>query len=169
MIDLNTKILVNPSGSFIKGGSFGDSGTTGRKIICDTYGGVGRIGGGCLSSKDPSKVDRSAAYYCRFVAKNIVANKLAEKCEIQVAYVIGQEEPISIYVDTFSTSSYTNEQIIEIIKNNFDFSVKNIITELNLKQAIYADTSCYGHFSNKKLSMGETHKIAYLNILIERR
>ena len=147
-LDSCTNIIINPSGSFVKGGSFGDSGTTGRKIICDTYGGVGRIGGGCLSSKDPSKVDRSAAYYCRYVAKNIVANKLAEKCEIQVAYVIGQERPISIYVNTFSTSEYTNDEIIQIINNNFDFSVNNIISELNLLEPIYSSTSCYGHFGN---------------------
>ena len=104
LLDNETKYLINSSGSFIVGGSFGDSGTTGRKIICDTYGGVGRVGGGCLSSKDPSKVDRSAAYYCRYVAKNIVANKLAEKCEIQVSYAIGKPEPVSLYINTFNTN-----------------------------------------------------------------
>ena len=127
LLDNETKYLINSSGSFIVGGSFGDSGTTGRKIICDTYGGVGRVGGGCLSSKDPSKVDRSAAYYCRYVAKNIVANKLAEKCEIQVSYAIGKPEPVSLYINTFNTNIISEEEIMKIIQNNFDFRVSNII------------------------------------------
>lgn len=146
LLDNQTKILINPSGSFILGGSFGDSGTTGRKIVCDTYGGMGRIGGGCLSSKDPTKVDRSGAYYARYVAKNIVANKLAEKCEIQVSYAIGYEEPISIFVETFGTEHVPLVKIYDIIKNNFDFRVTNIINELNLRRPIYAKTACYGHF-----------------------
>ena len=118
LLDNETKYLINSSGSFIVGGSFGDSGTTGRKIICDTYGGVGRVGGGCLSSKDPSKVDRSAAYYCRYVAKNIVANKLAEKCEIQVSYAIGKPEPVSLYINTFNTNIISEEEIMKIIQKN---------------------------------------------------
>lgn len=148
LIDENTKFFINPSGSFILGGSFGDSGTTGRKIACDTYGGMGRIGGGCLSSKDATKVDRSAAYYCRYVAKNIVAHKLASKCEVQVSYAIGKSQPISIYVNTFGTANIKESKIISIIEKNFDFSVKNIIKELNLKRPIYKDTACYGHFGN---------------------
>lgn len=152
LIDENTKFLINPSGSFILGGSFGDSGTTGRKIVCDTYGGYGRVGGGCLSSKDPSKVDRSAAYYCRYVAKNIVANKLADKCEIGVAYVIGKPYPISIYLNTFHTNMIPEEEILEKIHKNFDFSVKNIINELDLKKPIYEETSCYGHFGRDEFS-----------------
>ncbi len=152
LIDDKTKFLINPSGSFVIGGSFGDSGTTGRKIVCDTYGGMGRIGGGCFSSKDPSKVDRSAAYYCRYVAKNIVANGLAEKCEIGVSYAIGKVKPISIFVDTFNTSLYSNEEILNIIYNNFNFKVTNIIDELDLKKPIYANTACYGHFGREEFS-----------------
>ena len=148
LIDNKTILLINPSGSFIKGGSFGDSGTTGRKIVCDTYGGVGRIGGGCLSSKDPTKVDRSGAYYSRYVAKNIVANNLAKKCEIQVAYAIGRSSPVSIYLNCFNTEKIPLECIYKIIEKNFDFSVKNIINELNLRRPIYSQTSCYGHFGN---------------------
>lgn len=151
LIDKKTRILINPSGSFIVGGSFGDSGTTGRKIVCDTYGGMGHIGGGCLSSKDPSKVDRSGAYYARYVAKNIVANKLAKKCEIQIAYAIGQSNPISIYVETFGTSKLTDEELMNIINKNFNFNINNIIKELNLKRPIYYKTSCYGHFGKEYL------------------
>lgn len=149
LLDGDTKYLINSSGSFIVGGSFGDSGTTGRKIICDTYGGTGRIGGGCLSSKDPSKVDRSAAYYCRYVAKNIVANQLAEKCEIQVSYAIGKSEPISLYINTFNTNIIPEEEIMTIIQNNFDFRVSNIINELDLQRPIYRKTACYGHFGRE--------------------
>lgn len=159
LLDENTKYLINPSGSFILGGSFGDSGTTGRKIVCDTYGGMGRIGGGCLSSKDPTKVDRSAAYYCRYVAKNIVANKLATKCEIQVSYAIGQPEPISIYIDTFNTGIYTDDHILHIIRKNFSFSVSNIITELNLLRPIYKETACYGHFGRAEFPWEKVKKI----------
>lgn len=146
LIDEHTKYLINPSGSFVVGGSFGDSGTTGRKIVVDTYGGMGRIGGGCFSSKDPSKVDRSAAYYSRYVAKNLVAAKLAERCEIQVAYAIGVAKPVSIMVETFGTSSYSDAQLLDIIHKNFDFSVANIIEELDLRRPIYSETACYGHF-----------------------
>lgn len=149
-IDDKTRYLINPSGSFIKGGSFGDSGTTGRKIVCDTYGGVGRIGGGCLSSKDPTKVDRSAAYYCRYVAKNIVANNLADKCEIQVSYAIGNSEPVSLMIDTFGTGKCSDEKILDIVHSNFDFSVSNIINELDLRKPIYEETSCYGHFGRNE-------------------
>ena len=118
LVDEDTIYLINPSGSFVVGGSFGDSGTTGRKIVCDTYGGMGRIGGGCFSSKDPSKVDRSAAYYCRYVAKNIVAAGLASKCEVQVAYAIGKVKPVSIMVDTFGTGTKSDAEILDIIKEN---------------------------------------------------
>ncbi|MGL5541590.1 MAG: methionine adenosyltransferase [Erysipelotrichaceae bacterium] len=146
LIDAQTKYLINPSGSFVVGGSFGDSGTTGRKIVVDTYGGMGRIGGGCFSSKDPSKVDRSAAYYARYVAKNIVAAKLAKRCEIQVAYAIGVAKPVSLMVDTFGTGSVDEQSLLSIIHDNFDFSVANIIQELDLLRPIYAETACYGHF-----------------------
>lgn len=161
LINKNTKFIINPSGSFTVGGSFGDSGTTGRKIVCDTYGGYARVGGGCFSSKDPSKVDRSGAYYCRYVAKNIVANGLAKKCEIGVSYAIGKKEPISLFVDTFGTSSMTNEQITKIILNNFNFNVPNIINELDLKKPIYAKTSCYGHFGRNDFTWEKIKKLDY--------
>ncbi len=153
---IDTKIHINPSGSFIVGGSFGDSGTTGRKIVCDTYGGMGRVGGGCFSSKDPTKVDRSAAYYCRYIAKSIVANKLASKVEIQVSYMIGYPRPVSIYIDTFGTGIYPDEKIREIVNNNFDLSVSNIISELDLRRPIYKKTACYGHFGDPSFPWEKT-------------
>lgn len=152
LIDEDTKFLINPSGSFVLGGSFGDSGTTGRKIVCDTYGGMGRIGGGCFSSKDPTKVDRSAAYYCRYVAKNIVANKLADKCEVEVAYAIGKSEPVSLCVDTFGTGVMSDEELLEVIKKNFNFEVGNILNELDLRKPIYSKTACYGHFGDPQFT-----------------
>lgn len=152
LLDEDTIYLINPSGSFVVGGSFGDSGTTGRKIVVDSYGGMGRIGGGCFSSKDPSKVDRSAAYYCRYVAKNIVAHNLARKCEIEVAYAIGKVKPVSIMIDTFGTGTRSDEEILEIIRNNFSFEVKDIINELDLCRPIYKETSCYGHFGREEFS-----------------
>lgn len=152
LLDEDTIYLINPSGSFVVGGSFGDSGTTGRKIVVDSYGGMGRIGGGCFSSKDPSKVDRSAAYYCRYVAKNIVAHNLARKCEIEVAYAIGKVKPVSIMIDTFGTGTRSDEEILEIVRNNFSFEVKDIINELDLCKPIYKETSCYGHFGREEFS-----------------
>lgn len=159
LIDEKTRFLINPSGSFVLGGSFGDSGTTGRKIVVDTYGGMGRIGGGCFSSKDPSKVDRSAAYYCRYVAKNIVAHKLARKCEVQVAYAIGKSKPVSIMVETFGTGIMTNEELLHVINQNFDFDVCNIIKELDLCKPIYKATACYGHFGRNEFSWEQLKKI----------
>lgn len=153
LVDENTKYLINPSGSFIVGGSFGDSGTTGRKIVVDTYGGHGRIGGGCFSSKDPSKVDRSAAYYSRYVAKNIVAHGYATKCEIQVSYAIGVAKPLSIYIDTYGTNTVSEEKIYEYVNQNFDFSVANIINELDLKRPIYKPLAAYGHFGRVDLDL----------------
>ena len=150
-LDKDTKYLINPSGSFIVGGPFGDSGTTGRKIVVDSYGGVGRIGGGCFSSKDPSKVDRSAAYYTRYVAKNIVAANLCDRIEIQVAYAIGKSHPVSININTFNTNKVSVDKILEVIDNNFDFSVSNIIKELDLLKPIYHLTSNYGHFGKNNL------------------
>jgi len=153
LIDKNTKFLINTSGSFVVGGSFGDSGTTGRKIICDTYGGMARIGGGCLSSKDPSKVDRSAAYYARYVAKNIVHYNLCERCEIQVSYAIGMADPISIYIDCFGTEKVNMDEIYLFVKNNFNFRVSNIINELDLLNVSYFDVACYGHFGRSDLDL----------------
>ena len=149
LLDEETRIYVNPSGSFVLGGSWGDSGTTGRKIVCDTYGGMGRVGGGCFSSKDPSKVDRSAAYYCRYVAKNIVANRLADRCEIGVAYAIGMSNPISLYIDTFGTAQVNEEKIYDYVNENFSFKVKDIIEELDLKKPIYRRAVNFGHFGKE--------------------
>ena len=152
LLDENTKYFINPSGSFVVGGSFGDSGTTGRKIVCDTYGGMGHIGGGCLSSKDPTKVDRSAAYYCRYVAKNIVAKGYAKKCEVQVSYAIGIRKPISLFINTYGTEKLYIEDIYNYVENNFNFDVNNIIEELDLRKPIYQKTSCYGHFGRNEFS-----------------
>ncbi|MEG0177193.1 methionine adenosyltransferase [Anaerorhabdus sp.] len=151
MIDENTKFLINPSGSFVLGGSFGDSGTTGRKIVVDTYGGTAPIGGGCFSSKDPTKVDRSGAYYARYACKNLVANGYCKKCQIELAYAIGCPNPVSINIDAFGTSKYTNEELLEIVNRNFDFSVSNIINELDLRKPIYTQTTNYGHFGKPYL------------------
>ena len=148
---INTKILINTSGSFVIGGPFGDSGTTGRKIVVDTYGGVGKVGGGCFSSKDPSKVDRSAAYYARYVAKNIVYHNLCDRCEVEVSYSIGLEQPISVNIETFNTNKVSIEEINDYVKNNFDFSVDNIIKELDLLRPIYYDIASYGHFGYDNL------------------
>ena len=161
LLDEDTIYLINPSGSFVMGGSFGDSGTTGRKIVVDSYGGMGRIGGGCFSSKDPSKVDRSAAYYCRYVAKNIVAHQLASKCEVQVAYAIGKVKPVSIMVDTFGTGNKCDEDILDIIRSNFSFEVKDIIEELKLCRPIYKATSCYGHFGREEFSWEKIKDLKY--------
>ena len=149
-LDSKTKILINTSGSFTLGGSFADSGTTGRKIVVDSYGGSAKVGGGCFSSKDPSKVDRSAAYYARYVAKNIVYHKLCDKCEIGLSYAIGKEKPIHISIETFNTNKVPLKEIKDFINKNFNFSVDNIIQELNLKRPIYYKTAAYGHFGNKE-------------------
>lgn len=141
--------IINPGGNFIIGGPYGDSGTTGRKIVVDTYGGMGRIGGGCFSSKDPSKVDRSAAYYCRYVAKNIVARGLADRCEVQVSYAIGLTKPLSIYINTFGTEKQPIDAIEAFVAQNFDFTVSNIIKELELLRPIYRKTSNFGHFGRE--------------------
>lgn len=140
------KYHINPTGRFVIGGPQGDTGLTGRKIIVDTYGGMGRHGGGCFSGKDPSKVDRSACYMARYIAKNIVASKLASKCEIQIAYAIGVAEPVSVYVDTFGTGKVPDSKISEAVKKLFDMTPKGIISTLNLLRPIYKQTAAYGHF-----------------------
>jgi len=145
-IDENTKYFINPTGSFIIGGPVGDAGVTGRKIIVDTYGGYGRHGGGAFSGKDPTKVDRSAAYYARYVAKNIVAAGLADRCELQVSYAIGMAAPVSIFVHTFGTNKIPEEKIVEAVKKHFDFRPKAIIEQLHLRRPIYRKTAAYGHF-----------------------
>ena len=159
MMDENTKIYVNPTGRFVIGGPLGDTGLTGRKIIVDTYGGYSRHGGGAFSGKDASKVDRSAAYMLRHIAKNIVANDYAEKCEIQVSYAIGMKEPLSIYVNTFGTGKITDEEIERIIKKNFDLTPNGIINYLNLKEPIYQKTTNYGHFGKEGISWEKIIKI----------
>lgn len=140
------KIFVNPTGRFVIGGPPGDSGLTGRKIIVDTYGGAGRHGGGAFSGKDPSKVDRSACYMCRYIAKNIVASGMADKCEVQVAYAIGVAEPVSLMVNTFGTSKIPEEDIENLVRKHFDMRPAAIISNLELKRPIYKDTAAYGHF-----------------------
>ena len=145
---------VNPTGQFIIGGPDGDSGLTGRKIIVDTYGGAARHGGGAFSGKDPSKVDRSAAYAARYVAKNVVASKIAKKCEIQLAYVIGVSKPLSIYVNLFDGDAEKERHVENLIKNNFDLSPRGIREMLNLNRPIYECTAAYGHFGRKPGSNG---------------
>ena len=145
-LDENTKYFVNPTGKFVLGGPVADAGLTGRKIIVDTYGGYSRHGGGAFSGKDPSKVDRSGAYYCRYVAKNIVAAGLADKCEVQVAYAIGVAQPMSILVDTFGTAKISEARIVEAVKKHFDFRPKAMIDQLRLRRPIYKKTAAYGHF-----------------------
>lgn len=158
-IDKDTKILVNPTGRFVIGGPLGDTGLTGRKIIVDTYGGYGRHGGGAFSGKDATKVDRSATYMLRHIAKNLVAAGLAAKCEIEVAYGIGIEKPLSICVDTFGTSKYSEEELVNIINNNFDLTPNGIIKYLDLKKPIYTKTTNYGHFGDKDLPWEKVIKL----------
>jgi len=153
LVDKNTKILINTSGSFTVGGPFGDSGTTGRKIVADAYGGSAKVGGGCFSSKDPTKVDRSAAYYARYVAKNIVSNKLCDICEIGVSYTIGNINPISLNIETYNTNKVSLEKIYEFVNKNFDFRVSNILDELNLRNPIYYNTASYGHFGRTDINL----------------
>jgi len=144
------KIHINPTGKFVIGGPHGDAGLTGRKIIVDSYGGFGRHGGGAFSGKDPSKVDRSACYMCRYIAKNLVAAKFADRCEVQLAYAIGVAEPVSLYVNTFGTNKIPENQIEELVRKNFDMKPSGIISELDLKRPIYKKTAAYGHFGRNE-------------------
>lgn len=153
MVDENTKIFINPTGRFVIGGPNGDSGLTGRKIIVDTYGGYARHGGGAFSGKDCTKVDRSAAYAARYVAKNIVAAGLAERCEIQLSYAIGVAHPTSVMVDTFGTGKVSDERLVEIIRENFDLRPAGIIKMLDLRRPIYKQTAAYGHFGRTDLNL----------------
>ena len=153
LMDDNTKIYVNPTGRFVVGGPQGDSGLTGRKIIVDTYGGYARHGGGAFSGKDPTKVDRSAAYMARYIAKNIVASRLARKCEIQLAYAIGVAKPVSIRIDTFGTGKKSEDELIKIVLDNFDLTPSGIIRDLDLRRPIYKQTSAYGHFGRDDLDL----------------
>jgi S-adenosylmethionine synthetase len=164
MMDANTKYHINPTGRFVTGGPVGDSGLTGRKIIVDTYGGWARHGGGAFSGKDPTKVDRSAAYMARYIAKNIVAAGLATHAEVQLAYAIGVAEPVSVLVDTFGTGKMKNGQLVEIIRKNFQLSPRGIIESLDLLRPIYRKTAAYGHFgrSEPEFAWERTDKAATL-------
>jgi S-adenosylmethionine synthetase len=146
MIDKNTRFHINPTGRFVTGGPMGDAGLTGRKIIVDTYGGYGRHGGGCFSGKDPTKVDRSACYMARYIAKNLVAAGAARKVEVQLAYAIGVAEPVSVMADTFGTGVIPDEQLTDIIRGNFSLTPRGIMEMLNLRRPIYRQTAAYGHF-----------------------
>ncbi len=157
LLDGNTKYFINPTGKFVIGGPHGDSGLTGRKIIVDTYGGMARHGGGAFSGKDPTKVDRSAAYAARYVAKNVVAAGLADRCEIQLAYAIGVAKPVSVMVETFGTNKIAEEKIAELIDKNFDLRPAGIIKTLNLRRPIYAQTAAYGHFGRTDVDLPWEH------------
>ncbi|KAM0678620.1 methionine adenosyltransferase sam2 [Binucleata daphniae] len=145
---VNTRYIVQPSGKFVIGGPVGDSGLTGRKIIVDTYGGFGAHGGGCFSGKDASKVDRSGAYAARWIAKSLVAANVCKRALVQISYAIGLKDPLSVFVDTYGTSLYTNDDIVQIIKDNFDLRPGQIIKDLDLKKPIYRSTASFGHFGN---------------------
>jgi S-adenosylmethionine synthetase len=165
-LDADTKILINPSGRFVLGGPHADAGLTGRKIIVDTYGGPGRHGGGAFSGKDCTKVDRSGSYAARYVAKNIVAAELADKCEVQISYAIGVANPVSVSVDTFGTNKIEEEKIEELIKENFDLRPGKIIENFDLRRPIYKNTAAYGHFGRKDIELPweQVNKVKVLNI-----
>jgi S-adenosylmethionine synthetase len=164
LLDAGTKYHINPTGRFVIGGPMGDTGLTGRKIIVDTYGGMGRHGGGAFSGKDPTKVDRSAAYMARYVAKNIVAAGLADRCEVQLAYAIGVAEPVSVLVDTFGTGTVDEDKLEALVRANFALTPKGIIESLNLRRPIYKATAAYGHFGRegKDFTWEATDKAAAL-------
>src|SRR4029079_19480932 len=162
LMDKNTKIHVNPTGRFVVGGPQGDCGLTGRKIIVDTYGGMGRHGGGAFSGKDPSKVDRSACYYARFIAKNVVAAGLAKRCEVQVAYAIGVAKPVGVHVKPFGTGKISDEKLEAYILEKFDMRPKALITELGLLAPQYLQTAGYGHFGRSAFAWEKTHRAAQL-------
>jgi S-adenosylmethionine synthetase len=168
LVSRKTKYFINPTGRFVVGGPMGDSGLTGRKIIVDTYGGMGRHGGGAFSGKDPSKVDRSACYYARYIAKNVVAAKLARRCEVQLAYAIGVAKPVSFLVDTFGTGVLPNDKLSKIVEANFDARPGALIAELNLRRPIFRKTAAYGHFgrADKDFTWERTNKAAALRAAV---
>ena len=163
-LDEKTKVFINATGRFVIGGPEGDTGVTGRKIIVDTYGGMGRHGGGCFSGKDPSKVDRSAAYVCRYIAKNIVAAKLADRCEVQLSYAIGVAEPMAVFIDTFGTGKIPDGEIAKLVRKHFPLKPSDIIEHLKLKRPIYKKTAAYGHFgrNDPDFTWEKTDKAAVL-------
>jgi S-adenosylmethionine synthetase len=160
LMDKHTKIFVNPTGRFVIGGPYGDAGLTGRKIIVDTYGGMGRHGGGAFSGKDPTKVDRSACYYARYVAKNVVAAGLAKRCEVQIAYAIGVAQPVGVHVNTFGTGKIEDLKLEDYILKNFDMRPKALIEQLDLRKPIYKKTAAYGHFGRDEFSWEQTNRAA---------
>jgi S-adenosylmethionine synthetase len=164
MVDSNTKYHINPTGRFVIGGPHGDTGLTGRKIIVDTYGGMGRHGGGAFSGKDPTKVDRSACYMARYVAKNLVAAGLAKRCEVQLAYAIGVADPVSVMVNTFGTGTVEDARMTELVRANFPLTPRAIIEHLNLRRPIYRKTAAFGHFGRTEdtFSWEKTDKAAAL-------
>jgi S-adenosylmethionine synthetase len=164
LLDANTKIYVNPTGRFVTGGPQGDTGLTGRKIIVDTYGGAAPHGGGAFSGKDPTKVDRSACYMARYIAKNVVAAGIADRCQVQLAYAIGVAEPVSVYVDCYGTSKIDEDKLSEIVRANFNLTPKGIIETLDLRRPIYQQTAAYGHFGRSEdgFSWEKTDKAAKL-------
>jgi S-adenosylmethionine synthetase len=168
LLSRGTKYFINPTGRFVVGGPMGDSGLTGRKIIVDTYGGAGRHGGGAFSGKDPSKVDRSACYYARYIAKNVVAAKLARRCEVQLAYAIGVAKPVSLLVDTFGTGVVSNDQLSAIVAEHFDARPGALIAELNLRRPIFRKTAAYGHFgrSDKEFTWERTNRASALRAAV---
>jgi S-adenosylmethionine synthetase len=168
LLDERTRYYINPTGRFVLGGPYADAGLTGRKIIVDTYGGMGRHGGGAFSGKDPSKVDRSAAYYARYIAKNIVAAGLAHRCEVQIAYAIGVARPVGVYVQTFGTSAIPEERIAGYVLEKFDMRPKAIIEQLDLLRPIYRPTAAYGHFGRPEFSWERTDRAAELRDALAR-
>ncbi|MFO0625079.1 MAG: methionine adenosyltransferase [Polyangiales bacterium] len=168
LLDARTRYFINPTGRFVLGGPYADAGLTGRKIIVDTYGGMGRHGGGAFSGKDPSKVDRSAAYYARYIAKNIVAAGLAQRCEVQIAYAIGVARPVGVYVQTFGTSAIPEERIAGYVLEKFDMRPKAIIEQLDLQRPIYRPTAAYGHFGRPEFSWERTDRAQELRDALAR-
>lgn len=159
-VNKSTKLIINPSGKFTIWGSFGDSGCVGRKIVVDTYGGVGKVGGGCFSSKNATKVDRSGAYYARYVAKSLVANGFCDRCEIEVSYGIGLDKPLSLNINCFGTEKVDLSKIYKVVEKNFDFSPDNIIKELDLLRPIYKQTACFGHFGREEFPWEATRHLS---------
>ena len=161
-LDADTKIFINPTGSFVRGGPYADAGLTGRKIIVDTYGGMGRHGGGAFSGKDPTKVDRSATYASRYIAKNIVAAGLAKRCEVQLAYAIGVAEPVSVLIDTFGTGTVSIEKLEAAVRKHFPLKPGEILDQLDLRKPIFSRTASYGHFGRDHFSWEQTDKVEAL-------